>query len=81
MTNSQLQLEDLILSSRSLTLEEKQELLKRLDSIAPEKKVEIKEILERERSSFKRIDEMALAAIRQFTQDLKLVTATIPIQA
>lgn len=77
MAQSQLQLEDLILFSRSLALEEKQELLKRLDTFTPEKKVRIREVLEKEFNTFQKLDDMAVAAVQTFTQTLKPVTENI----
>lgn len=77
MTTDELTLEDLILSSRSLALEEKQELLKLLDTFSPEKKAKMREILEREFQSFRKLDQLALSAIQQFTVTLKTVTETI----
>lgn len=74
-----LALEDLILSSRSLALEEKQELLKLLDTYAPEKKAKLREILEREFQSFQKLDELALSAVQQFTSTLKTVTENITV--
>lgn len=74
-----LTLEDLILSSRSLMLEEKQELLKRLDTINAEKKARLHQILEEEFNSFRRLDQVALSAISQFTSTLKTVTANIAL--
>lgn len=79
MAIQELTLEDLILSSRSLTLEEKQELLKRLDTVEPAKRVKMREILEREFQSFQKLDELALGAIQQFTVSLKTVTETITV--
>lgn len=79
MATAELTLEDLILSSRSLALEEKQELLKRLDTVDPAKKVKMREILEREFQSFQKLDEIALSAVQQFTVSLKTVTETITI--
>lgn len=73
----ELSLEDLILSSRSIALEEKQDLLKRLDMIAPEKKIAMREILEKEFNSFQKLDELALSAIQKFTVSLKPITETI----
>ena len=73
----QYQLEDLVLSSRSLTLEEKQEILKLLDTYDEAKKTKLRGILEKEFNSFQRLDEMALAAIQQFTAHLKTVTETV----
>lgn len=74
-----LQLEDLILSSRSLNLEEKQDLLKRLDTLDEDKKTKLREILERELQSFQKMDQMALAAIQQFAQSLKPLAEALPI--
>lgn len=73
----QLAIEDLILSSRSLTLEEKQDLLKRLDLVPAEKKSKLREILAQEFESFQKLDAMALAAVRQFTQTLKPLAETV----
>lgn len=77
MATQELTLEDLILSSRSLALEEKQELLKRLDTIDPTKRAKMREILEKEFNSFQKLDEIALSAVQQFTVSLKTVTETI----
>lgn len=79
MATQELTLEDLILSSRSLALEEKQELLKRLDTVDPAKKVKMREILEHEFLSFQKLDEIALSAVQQFTVSLKTVTENITI--
>ncbi|MBI2638180.1 hypothetical protein HYW83_01180 [Candidatus Peregrinibacteria bacterium] len=79
MAQTQLQLEDLILFSRSLTLEEKQELLKRVDTLEPEKIAKLREILEKEFNSFQRLDDLALTAVRGFADNLKLITAELPI--
>lgn len=77
MAQAQLQLEDLILFSRSLTLEEKQELLKRIDTFPEEKKVQIREVLEKEFQAFQKLNDMAIAAVQTFTQTLKPVTENI----
>ncbi len=79
MAAQELTLEDLILSSRSIALEEKQELLKLLDTFSPEKKAKMREILEREFQSFQKLDRLALSAIQQFTATLKTVTETITV--
>lgn len=79
MTTTELTLEDLILSSRSLALEEKQELLKLLDTFSAEKKANMREILEREFQSFQKLDELALSAVQQFTSTLKTVTGNITV--
>lgn len=75
----QYQLEDLILSSRSLALEEKQEILKLLDTYDEAKKTKLRAILEKEFNSFQRLDEMALSAIQQFTVHLKTVTEAVAV--
>lgn len=77
MATAELTLEDLILSSRSLALEEKQELLKRLDTVDPATKTKMREILEHEFNSFQKLDELALSAVQKFTVTLKTVTETI----
>lgn len=74
-----LQLEDLILFSRSLALEEKQELLKRVDTLEPEKIAKLREILEKEFNSFQKFDELALKAVQGFTNNLKLITAELSV--
>ncbi|MEK7524368.1 MAG: hypothetical protein AAB588_05070 [Patescibacteria group bacterium] len=74
-----LQLEDLILSSRSLTLEEKQDLLKRLDTLDEDKKTKLREVLERELQSFQKMDQIALRALQEFTQDLRPLTQALQI--
>jgi hypothetical protein len=74
MQNTNLSLEDLILSSRSLTIEEKQDLLKKLDTIPADKKEKMREILTREFESFQKIDAMELSAIKNFTEHLKNIT-------
>lgn len=78
MPQAQLQIEDLILFSRSLTLEEKQELLKKIDTLAPEKVVKLREILEKEFNSFQKLDDLATQAIQGFTNHLKLITEALP---
>lgn len=78
-TQAHLQLEDLILFSRSLALEEKQELLKRVDTLEPEKIAKLREILEKEFNSFQKFDELALKAVQGFTNNLKLITAELPV--
>lgn len=79
MAQVQLQLEDLILFSRSLALEEKQELLKRIDTLESEKIAKLREILEKEFNSFQKFDELALKAVQGFTNNLKLITAELPV--
>mgnify|MGYP001591089283 CR=1 FL=1 len=79
MAQAQLQIEDLILFSRSLTIEEKQELLKKLDTYEPQKKTQIREVLEKEFETFKKLDAMELSAIQMFTQTLKPVTESITL--
>ncbi len=79
MAQIQLQLEDLILFSRSLALEEKQELLKRVDRLEPEKIAKLREILEKEFNSFQKLDDLALQAVQGFTNNLKLITAELPV--
>lgn len=78
-TQAHLQIEDLILFSRSLALEEKQELLKRIDTLEPAKIAKLREILEKEFNSFQKLDDMALQAVQGFTNNLKLITAELPI--
>lgn len=79
MAAYELTLEDLILSSRSLALEEKQELLKLLDTFPAEKKAKMREILDREFQSFQKLDQLALSAVQQFTVSLKTVTETLTV--
>ena len=66
-----LDLEDLILSSRLLSLEEKQEILKKMDSMEMEKKNKLRELLEREFNSFQKMDELGLTAIQNFIKILQ----------
>lgn len=75
MATTTLALEDLILSSRSLSLEEKQELLKRLDMLDPEKQEKLRSVLEREFEEFQKFDRLQLSAIQGFTQNLQNITA------
>ncbi|GEM_PF-6428212 len=79
MAQAQLQIEDLILFSRSLALEEKQELLKRIDTLPPEKVIKLREILEKEFNSFQKLDDLAVQAIQGFTNNLKLITQALPV--
>lgn len=73
MTSAKLPLEDLILSSRSLTIEEKQNLLKQLDTLEKDKKVKLQQILEEEYLSLQKMDQLTLTAIQQFTQTLQTI--------
>lgn len=77
MATTALALEDLILSSRSLSLEEKQELLKRLDILESEKKEKLRAVLEHEFEEFQKFDRLQLSAIQDFTQSLQSITANI----
>lgn len=79
MATTALALEDLILSSRSLSLEEKQELLKRLDTLEPEKKAKLQAVLEHEFEEFQKFDRLQLSAIKDFTQSLQSITAGLAV--
>lgn len=58
-----------------MMLEEKQDLLKKLDTIPADKKEKLKEVLAQEFESFQKLDDMALHAIKSFTQSLQLIKA------
>lgn len=73
-----LTLEDLILSSRALSVEEKQELIKKIDTLPQDKREKIREALKKEFVSFKRFNELQNAAIKEFTQDLQNISSSIP---
>jgi len=77
--NTNLHLEDLILRSRALALEEKQELLKKLDTIPEDKKEQMRVVLAKESEEFEKMDKKAMFAIQQFTQTLKTVTEHLSI--
>ena len=76
MLASQLLFEDLVLASRSLALEEKQELLKRLDTLPEDKKTKLRAILEHEFDTFVRLDALAFEAVSEFAQSLQTVPVT-----
>lgn len=78
MTNAQLSIEDLILFSRSISLEEKQAILKNLSTMPEDKKTHIKGILQREFDAFQRLDDLALHTIQDLTQGLQTITSVIP---
>lgn len=73
-TPSSLLLEDLILASRSLALEEKQDLLKHLDKLPEPRRTRLREILEKEYDALQKIEEQATNAVTKFTQDIYLLS-------
>lgn len=82
MTNpSSLLLEDLILASRSLALEEKQDLLKHLDKLPEPRRTRLRKILEKEFASFEKIEELTMNAVTKFTQDIYLLSVAAPAPA
>lgn len=78
MANVALSLTDLILFSRSVTLEEKQEILKNLNSYPEDKKKRLYEILQGEFDTFQKLNDMALNTIKELTISLQTITSSIP---
>jgi ribosome recycling factor len=79
MANVALSLTDLILFSRSITLEEKQEILKNLNSYPEDKKKQLYEVFQEEFDKFQKLNDAALHTIQELTISLQKTTSSIPI--
>lgn len=71
MPTSSYKLEDLILNSRSFSLEQKQQLLRELPAFSTEQKEKLIKVFEEESVAFRKIDQEQIDAIGSFANVLK----------
>ena len=77
MTDEKLSLADLVMRSRSLSVGEKQEFLKKIHAMPKEEKAKMYEILNKEYLTFQELDKQEAIAINVFTETLKILTNKI----